>query len=128
MNIVESREGQLTVYKLDNSDGRSSLKVVPERGGIITELKLLERDILSLNKATLVNIEENVRGGIPILFPISGQLQNGEYEFDGQVYQMRNHGVARNYPWEVLEMKDGEGLSISLTFRACNHPEFVSFC
>ena len=73
---VVHTEGNLTIYELVNNQVNSSLKVVPERGGI------------------------------PILFLICGQLSNGEYKLQDQVYKMKNHGFARNQPWQVLEIND----------------------
>ncbi|WP_413307712.1 aldose epimerase [Bacillus sp. 1P10SD] len=113
------KEQELSVYELSNSELGSWLKVVPERGGIITNYGVNGEEILFLNKETLYDFKKNIRGGIPILFPISGQLENGEYEWNGAVYQMKNHGVARNHPWEVLDTHiDETKASITLRLRS----------
>ncbi|MCL6570590.1 MAG: aldose epimerase [Bacillus sp. (in: Bacteria)] len=117
--IYTRQENKNKVYELANSDYSSWLKVVPERGGIITGLGLLGEELLFLNKETLDNPEKNIRGGIPILFPISGQLEDGKYEWNGTVYHMKNHGVARNLPWEVIETSaDASQASISLCLKS----------
>ena len=46
----------------------------PERGGIITSLKLGGKELLYLDEETFRNPEVNVKGGIPILFPNAGPL------------------------------------------------------
>ncbi|MDQ0198810.1 aldose epimerase family protein [Neobacillus ginsengisoli] len=102
------KDKEFDVYELVNSEAESWLKVVPERGGIIIGFGVDGEETLFLNKETLYNPDKNIRGGIPILFPISGQLDNGEYEWNGKVYQMKNHGVARNNPWEVMNTKANE--------------------
>ena len=79
------------------------MKAAPERGGIIIGYGVEGTELLYLNNETFQDEEANVRGGIPILFPISGQLENGEYEWEGISYTMKNHGFARNMPWEVIE-------------------------
>jgi galactose mutarotase-like enzyme len=113
------KDNGLDVYELIDSENTSWLKVVPERGGIIIGFGVEGDEVLFLNKDTLYDTEKNIRGGIPILFPISGQLENGEYEWNGHVYQMKNHGVARNQPWEVIETKTEETqASITLGFQS----------
>jgi galactose mutarotase-like enzyme len=42
-------------------------------------------------------------GRAPILFPIVGMLEQGQYRLDGQVYRMPKHGFARHKPFEVLD-------------------------
>ncbi|MBT2657056.1 aldose epimerase [Bacillus sp. ISL-18] len=110
------QENGLSVYELFDTEFGSWLKVVPERGGIITGFGVENEEIFFLNENTLYDAEKNIRGGIPILFPISGQLENGQYEWNGQVYKMKNHGVARNYPWEVVETCPNEKTA-SITLR-----------
>ncbi|MGM0875973.1 MAG: aldose epimerase [Bacillota bacterium] len=102
--MKEYKEGNLTFNELCNENKTSWLKVVPERGGIITSLGIQGEELLFMNEETLHNEEKNIRGGIPILFPISGQLTKGQYEWNGTTYKMKNHGVARNLPWEVVEI------------------------
>lgn len=113
-----NKDNGLDVYELIDSKATSWLKVVPERGGIIIGFGAASNEILFLNKETLYDKEKNIRGGIPILFPISGQLEKGEYEWNGQVLQMKNHGVARNQSWKVIETKTEETqASITLGFK-----------
>ncbi|WP_226669936.1 aldose epimerase [Metabacillus litoralis] len=119
----EYKEGELTVVELSNHN--SWLKVVPERGGIITSLGFAEEELLFLNEETLHDKEKNIRGGIPILFPISGQLTNGEYEWEGQIYQMENHGFARDLPWEVVTTDVAEN-EASITLKLESNKETLS--
>ncbi|NHM31676.1 aldose epimerase [Bacillus sp. C11] len=99
-----------------NEDNTSWLRVVPERGGIITSLGLKGKELLFLNEATLFDKQKNIRGGIPILFPISGQLTDGQYEWNGTVYKMKNHGFARDLPWEVVDINTGSN-EASITLK-----------
>ena len=111
--IKQSQLGDYTVYELKDREV-SSLKVIPERGGIIIGLQVDGKDVLYLNEETLLNPEANVRGGIPILFPICGALENGEYTYKGKTYSMKNHGFARNMAWEVVGQKTEGRASITL--------------
>lgn len=92
------------IYELRDNHTNSWVKVAPERGGIIFSYGVEGEELLYLNEETFYDIEKNVRGGIPILFPISGQLLNGMYEWEGKEYSMSNHGFARNASWEVIDM------------------------
>jgi galactose mutarotase-like enzyme len=117
----EYKEEKLTFIELRNKNNSSWLKVVPERGGIITSLGIQGEELLFLNEETLHNIEKNIRGGIPILFPISGQLTNGQYEWNGTSYTMKNHGFARDLPWEVVDITTGEEeASIKIKLQSSN--------
>lgn len=120
--LKETKEQQLIVYELRNDEQGSWLKVVPERGGIITSYGVNGEEVLFLNENTLYDSNKNIRGGIPILFPISGQLENGEYEWNGTVYQMKNHGVARNQPWEVISTET-DASQASMTLRLKSNEE-----
>ena len=62
----------------------------PERGGIITSIKLGGKEILYLDEETLKNKDVNVKGGVPILFPNTGPVDNSK--FPG----LKQHGFARN--------------------------------
>lgn len=117
--LKKSVEFNHNVFELVDTDKKTWLKVVPERGGIIIGFGSNGEEHLFLNEQTLADPAKNIRGGIPILFPISGQLENGQYEWNGTIYQMKNHGVARNLPWEVVEItpKDSEA-SIVLRLKS----------
>jgi galactose mutarotase-like enzyme len=114
VHVKDYKLGNYQIVELADSASNSWIKVAPERGGIIISLGLMGEELLFLNEETFLNEEANVRGGIPILFPICGQLQNGEYELDGQVYRMKNHGVARNHPWRVVNTSTEGQLSITI--------------
>lgn len=92
------------IYELRDTNTNSWVKVAPERGGIILSYGVEGEEILYLNKETFYATNKNIRGGIPVLFPISGQLTDGKYEWEGKKYSMCNHGFARNTSWEVIDV------------------------
>lgn len=54
-----------------------------------------------------------------MLFPISGQLTDGSYLWNGHTYRMKNHGVAKNRPWQVVSVVVSEtATSIELAFSS----------
>lgn len=50
----------------------------------------------------------------PVLFPIVGRLKEDQYEYNGQTYQMTQHGFARDSMFEVEEVTDNTA-TFSLT-------------
>jgi galactose mutarotase-like enzyme len=113
---------KFNMYKLENPDTNTFITVCPERGGIITEFGAKGKNVLYLDKSTFYNVEANIRGGIPILFPICGQLANGQYQLNGTTYQLRNHGLARNNPWSVKSTYTDEN-SASITLSLSSNTE-----
>jgi galactose mutarotase-like enzyme len=95
-------EGQFPIYELKDPQTNSWFKISPERGGIVTSLGVNGEEVLYFDQSTFDDPKANIRGGIPILFPICGQLVNKTYEWAGQSYLMDNHGVARTNPWVVV--------------------------
>ncbi|MBW5447475.1 aldose epimerase [Cohnella sp. CFH 77786] len=109
---------QYPILELIDRETDSSVLLCPERGGIVTSARLHGRELLYLDKETFYDPEANIRGGIPVLFPICGQLRQGEYEWEGRTYRMKNHGVARNRPWEVESTGSGESAWAVLVLRS----------
>ncbi|REE78779.1 galactose mutarotase-like enzyme [Paenibacillus taihuensis] len=106
------------LYTLIDTETNSSVTVCPERGGIAISCVLGGVELFYLDKDTLLDPVANIRGGNPVLFPICGQLVEGRYEWEGESYTMRNHGVARNRPWEVVSTNEDGEASITLRFRS----------
>lgn len=111
----------LKMYQLVNEEQNSWLTVCPELGGIITEFGVDGQEQLYMDEDTLFDPDKHVRGGIPILFPISGLLEQGEYTWNNSVYEMPIHGFARNHQWEVenINLTDSEA-SIQIVLNSDN--------
>jgi galactose mutarotase-like enzyme len=112
---IAIEQKQYKTYILTNPKAQSCLEVVPERGGIITRWNLQEQDILYLDAERFANPHLSVRGGIPILFPICGNLPDNSYTYKGQQYQLKQHGFARDMPWKVVESSESINNLVSLT-------------
>jgi galactose mutarotase-like enzyme len=113
---ITIQTGQYTTYVL--SEPRSRLEVVPERGGIITRWQVDGRDILYLDHDRFTHPELTVRGGIPILFPICGNLPDNRYTYQGQHYTLKQHGFARDLPWQVTDQSTQDGVRLTLTLTS----------
>ncbi|HEX8701668.1 MAG TPA: aldose epimerase [Myxococcaceae bacterium] len=104
--------GGLETYAL--VDGSSRVEVVPSRGALVTRMTVEGEEVLFLDERTLIDLTQNVRGGIPVLFPIAGRLPGDTYSVDGQTYSMSQHGFARRLPWTVRQAEDSR-LVLGLT-------------
>ena len=56
---------------LDSLTG-DRLRLVPERGGLITEWRCNGKEMLYFDLDRFLSTNKSVRGGIPVLFPICG--------------------------------------------------------
>jgi galactose mutarotase-like enzyme len=102
MYEITLSEGQFPIYEIKDVETQSWFRISPKRGGIVTSFGINGEELLYLEQATFDDPNANIRGGIPILFPICGQLVDKTYEWDGKTYLMDNHGVARTNPWSVV--------------------------
>jgi galactose mutarotase-like enzyme len=101
--LFSIEQHQFPTCVLTDEANSARLEVVPERGGIITRWQVQGQDILYLDEARFADPSLSVRGGIPILFPICGNLPNNTYSHQGKFYPLKQHGFARDLPWEVVD-------------------------
>ncbi|MCX6757731.1 MAG: hypothetical protein NTZ44_02530 [Candidatus Nomurabacteria bacterium] len=100
---MNSHEGfnPLKVETVKTPEG-GQVSFCPERGGIITSIKLHGQEILYLDQATFQDKTVNVKGGIPILFPNAGPVESSEFP------NLKQHGFAReSSKWNVIKTHDG---------------------
>jgi galactose mutarotase-like enzyme len=116
-NISLKQEKYLT-YILSDEGGHSRVEVVPERGGIITKWKVQGQDVLYLDDERFANPELSVRGGIPILFPICGNLPDNLLIYHNKQYQLKQHGFARDLPWKVIAQSTNKSAKIVLGLKS----------
>jgi galactose mutarotase-like enzyme len=105
-------------HLLVDHETQASVAVAPGRGGMVTRFRVGETNVLYMDAETLHDPMSNVRGGIPILFPIAGALRDGSYHEGGQTYPMRQHGFARNLPWTIADQSTASGASMTLELLA----------
>lgn len=125
MFAIDLEQKQYKTYILSDQTAQSRLEVVPERGGIITSWQIRGKEMLYLDAERFANPELTVRGGIPILFPICGNLPDNTYTYQGQSYTLKQHGFARDLPWEVTDRVTQNGVSITLVLNSNNQTRAV---
>ncbi len=91
------------------------IRVVPERGGLVTEWRCNDREILYFDLKRFGQIKKSIRGGIPVLFPICGDLPDGLLKLPKGDFQIGQHGFARDLPWQINLLEDQTGISLNLS-------------
>lgn len=86
------------------TQGPCRAQLSPQRGAIITSLQLDGLEALYLDQATFDDPAKNVRGGIPVLFPICGPTAEATYSWKGTEHALKQHGFARNLEWQVIDL------------------------
>lgn len=110
MFTIEHHVDHFQIYTLKDHLG-NLLEVVAERGAIISRFEIAGKEVFYLDRETLNDASKNVRGGNPVLFPICGPLAGGNCQLNGNTYSMKQHGFARNLPWQVIEETATEDLA-----------------
>jgi galactose mutarotase-like enzyme len=100
---ISQQQQQYKTYILTDEAANSQIEVVPERGGIITRWRIQGQEIFYLDTERFTHPDLSVRGGNPILFPICGNLPDNTYTHNGQQFTLKQHGFARDLPWQATE-------------------------
>jgi galactose mutarotase-like enzyme len=112
MFAVTEQDG---LWTLRDDTAPSQAMVLPHRGGIVLSWSVGDREVLYLDRERFANPELSIRGGIPLLFPICGNLAEDSYTWQGQTYKLSQHGFARNLPWEVTDHSIVTAASLTVT-------------
>jgi galactose mutarotase-like enzyme len=83
------------------TSGGSTVGVRPDRGAIVTHIKVDGVELLYLDESTLDSPTGAVRGGVPLLFPFAGELRDGRLLATGT--ELGRHGFARRKAWQVID-------------------------
>jgi len=116
-NIAVKQEEYL-IYILKDVENDSRLEIVPEKGGIVTNWKIQGQNILYLDQERFKNPSLSVRGGIPVLFPICGNLPDNIFYFEDKKYILKQHGFARDLPWKVIGQSHSKSARIILSLKS----------
>ena len=105
-------------YILADTETQSSVTIFPNRGGIATSWKVNNRELMYLDVDRFTDPTLSVRGGIPILFPICGNLPEDSYTVENQQYSLIQHGFARNLPWKVVSQSTATDASLTIVLES----------
>jgi galactose mutarotase-like enzyme len=90
------------------------LRVVPERGGLISGWRCAGHEVVYLDLERFLDPLQSVRGGFPVLFPITGGLPDNRLTLPQGVFNLGQHGFARQLPWRLEALSDGCGVQLQL--------------
>jgi GTP pyrophosphokinase len=115
---IARRTSPLPSLDLLDTQAHTAATLAPSRGGLLTSLRLENREVLYMDEATLLDPSKNVRGGNPVLFPSPGKLRDDRWSRGGLGGTMKQHGFARNLPWEQRGEDTQGGASVTLGLAA----------
>ena len=110
MKILEHNTGIYTLCK----DNNNFINFCPSRGGIITNWVVNNQQILYFDQKRFLDKSQSIRGGIPILFPICGNLENKSL-FGDDFLDLMQHGFARDQEWNYGFNHSKKTLSLTLS-------------
>lgn len=87
--------------------GGDQIRLVPERGGLVTRWRCNGQDLLYFDGERFRDASLSVRGGIPVLFPICGGLPP-------HTLPLPQHGFARDSAWSAPSLLDSDGVALQL--------------
>ena len=94
------------------------LRLVPERGGLISGWRCGGRELVYLDLERFLDPAQSVRGGFPVLFPITGGLPDNQLPLPQGTFTLGQHGFARTLPWRMEPLADGRGVALELSDTA----------
>jgi galactose mutarotase-like enzyme len=123
---------------LTDADGTTAV-IAPELGGWLLRYArptpkhgLVEA--LHFSQAVVDRYPREMYAGIPVLFPLVGNNRVGEkehhYEWNGQVFEIPQHGFARRLKWSIRE-ESASSLTMELTdsdATRASYPFAFRFC
>jgi len=106
-----NKEQGIFVFQLDQNN---YIKFCPEKGGVITNWVSDGKEILYFDEKRFMDKKKSIRGGIPILFPICGNLNTSNSVFGKDYSQLTQHGFARDSQWQHSFNENGNSLCLYL--------------
>ena len=112
MQIIKFNKDQgIYIFELDEMN---YIKFCPQRGGLITNWVSNGEEILYFDEERFIDHKKSIRGGIPILFPICGNLNITGSLFGKNYSQLMQHGFARDLHWKFSLNDKKNSLSLTL--------------
>jgi galactose mutarotase-like enzyme len=112
--VLVQRQTPYPHWEFRESGSTDLLRLVPERGGLVSGWRSGGRERLYLDLERFRDPTLSVRGGIPVLFPICGSLPEGMLCLPQGRFPMPQHGFARDLPWRMRPLEDGRGVAMEL--------------
>lgn len=121
---LQSPAGDFPHWRFTDPASGDSLTVAPERGGLVTGWCCGGAEILYFDAERFADPAKSVRGGIPVLFPICGNLPGDVLTLPQGTFPLAQHGFARDLPWSIAPLADGSGVALRLEDGPQSRPHF----
>jgi len=108
---LSNKDKGIFVFQLDQNN---YIKFCPQRGGVITNWISDGKEILYFDETRFIDKTKSIRGGIPILFPICGNLNASSSVFGKDFLQLTQHGFARDLQWQYSLNEKEKSLILTL--------------
>jgi galactose mutarotase-like enzyme len=118
------------VHALVSPDGGTCAEVAPGLGGIVSSFTVpgpdgQPRECLYRHPWFWEGHPTELRGGIPLLFPVCGRLlqdgTRGLYHVGDRPYVLPIHGFALRLPWKVVQADTPDSIRLRLTDTPATH-------
>jgi galactose mutarotase-like enzyme len=121
---LEPPTGSSPHWRFSDPATGDGLTLVPERGGLVSGWRCGGREILYFDAERFADPSKSVRGGIPVLFPICGNLPGDVLDLPEGRYPLAQHGFARDLPWSIAALPGGDGVVLHLEDGPLSRPHF----
>lgn len=111
---VEELSGPIVQTVLRDAEAGSEVRIAQSRGALATRFFDGKRELLFLDEPSFLDTTKNVRGGIPVLFPSPGKLENDRWARDGKSGSLKQHGFARNTGWKFVGTQTNDHAALTL--------------
>ncbi len=125
MYSIKKTGQNFTEYKVVDDNTGSSFTILPEWGGLVSDFRVNDSQILYFDNEILKNERILRAGGIPILFPICAGLADGFATVNGQRLEVPRHGFARILPWKITDKAEGQKGSITISLQSDDYTKSV---
>jgi len=112
---LQQRETPYPHWEFSDEASGDLLRLVPERGGLISGWRCGGHEVVYLDEARFLDPSQSVRGGFPVLFPITGGLPDNRLPLPQGDFSLGQHGFARQLPWQLRPLADGRGVELELS-------------
>ena len=113
-SLLSTKDLPYKHWEFLDTKSQDRLRIVPERGGLITSWLCSGREFLYFDQKRFEDPSKSVRGGIPILFPICGNLPDNLLKLPQGSFNINQHGFVRDLPWEITLLDDQTGFLLSI--------------
>lgn len=117
MYIVEKDKDFYENIVLKDTESDITVKITPEKGGMITSIVKNGREYIYIDDKTYGNPGRG-HCAVPVLFPALARTKDEAVTFDGQKYKMEKHGLVHSCKWDIIETDTSNSASATISVKS----------